>query len=130
MQTNKLYCGKNRVKYAIIILESEDIQMAIKPYQNKILQPFEAWVQQSLPDIYDDSLSYTDLLAKLLYYVNTLAENNTTLSNDVKNAINYINNYFNNLDVQDEINIKYGKILEENRFEIFSFFYLDKFCIL
>ena len=66
--------------------------MAIKPSQYKILQPFQAWVQQTLPAIYDDSLSYTDLLAKLLYYVNTLAENNTTLSNDVTNAINYINN--------------------------------------
>ena len=80
--------------------------MSINPSQYKILQPFKAWVQQTLPAIYDDSLSYTDLLAKLLYYVNTLAENNTTLSNDVKNAINYINNYFNNLDVQDEINKK------------------------
>ena len=80
--------------------------MSIEPSQYTISPPFEAWVQQTLPDIYDDSLSYTDLLAKLLYYVNTLAENNTTLSNDVKNAINYINNYFNNLDVQDEINKK------------------------
>lgn len=87
--------------------------MAIKPSHYKILQPFEAWVQQSLPAIYDDSLSYTDLLAKLLYYVNTLAENNTTLSNDVTNAINYINNYFDNLDVQDEINNKLDKMAED-----------------
>ena len=87
--------------------------MAIKPSQYKILQPFEAWVQQTLPAIYDDSLSYTDLLAKLLYYVNTLAENNTTLSNDVTNAINYINNYFNNLDVQDEINNKLDEMVND-----------------
>lgn len=85
--------------------------MSIKPSQYKTPQPFEAWVQQTLPAIYDDSLSYTDLLAKLLYYVNTLAENNTTLSNDVKNAINYINNYFNNLDVQDEINKKLDEMV-------------------
>lgn len=87
--------------------------MTIKPSQYKILQPFEAWVQQTLPAIYDDSLSYTDLLAKLLYYVNTLAENNTTLSNDMTNAINYINNYFDNLDIQDEINIKLDKMTED-----------------
>lgn len=87
--------------------------MAIKPSQYKILKPFEAWIQQTLPAIYDDSLSYTDLLAKLLYYVNTLAENNTTLSNDVTNAINYINNYFNNIDVQDEINKKLDEMVED-----------------
>lgn len=91
--------------------------MAIKPSKYKILQPFRAWVQQTLPAIYDDSLSYTDLLAKLLYYVNTLAENNTTLSNDVINAINYINNYFNNLDVQDEINKKLDEMAKDGTLE-------------
>ncbi len=87
--------------------------MAIKPSQYKILQPFESWVQQTLPAIYDDSLSYTDLLAKMLYYLNTIAENNTTLSNDMTNAINYINNYFNNLDVQTEINNKLDEMAED-----------------
>lgn len=80
--------------------------MAITHSEYKILPPFKAWVQQALPSVYDDSLSYTDLLSKLLYYVDVLTENNTTLSNDVKNAIDYINNYFNNLDVQDEVNKK------------------------
>lgn len=80
--------------------------MAIKPSQYKILKPFEAWVQQTLPAIYDDSLSYTDLLAKLLYYVNTLAENNTTLSNDVTNAINYLNNYLGSDEFTDQVRKK------------------------
>ena len=98
--------------------------MDIKPSQYKILKPFEAWVQQTLPAIYDDSLSYTDLLAKLLYYVNTLSENNTTLSNDVTNAINYINNYFENLDVQDEINNKLDQMVENGTMqEIFSTYF-------
>lgn len=91
--------------------------MAIKPSQYKILQPFEAWVQQTLPAIYDDSLSYTDLLAKMLYYLNTIAENNTTLSNDMTNAINYINNYFNNLDVQAEINNKLDEMAVDGTLE-------------
>lgn len=99
--------------------------MAIKPSQYKILQPFEAWVQQTLPAIYDDSLSYTDLLAKMIAYLNNLVANNNTLSTDVTNAIDYINNYFNNLDVQDEVNKKLDemakdgtldKIINENLF--------------
>lgn len=87
--------------------------MAIKPSQYKILQPFEAWVQQTLPAIYDDSLSYTDLLAKMLTYLNNLVANNNTLSTDVTNAINYINNYFDNLDVQDEINKKLDEMAKD-----------------
>lgn len=85
----------------------------LKPSQNKILQPFAAWVQQTLPAIYDDSLSYTDLLAKLLYYVNTLAENNTTLSNDVKNAINYINTFFESTDFQDKVDDKLNRMASD-----------------
>ena len=87
--------------------------MGIKPSQYIILQPFEAWVQQTLPAIYDDSLSYTDLLAKMLAYLNNLAANNNTLSTDVTNAIDYINNYFNNLDVQDEVNKKLDEMAKD-----------------
>lgn len=91
--------------------------MTINHSEYKILPPFKAWVQQALPAVYDDSLSYTDLLSKLLYYVNALTENNTTLSNDVKNAIDYINNYFNNLDVQDEINKKLDSMATDGTLE-------------
>lgn len=87
--------------------------MPIKPSKYKILQPFEAWVQQTLPAIYDDSLSYTDLLAKLLYYVNTLAENNTTLSNDVTNAINYINNYLGSDEFTDQVRKKLDEMASD-----------------
>lgn len=87
--------------------------MSIEPSQYKILQPFEAWVQQTLPAIYDDSLSYTDLLAKLLYYVNTLAENNTTLSNDVKNAINYINDYLGSNEFTDQVRNKLDEMASD-----------------
>lgn len=87
--------------------------MAIKPSQYKILQPFQAWIQQTLPAIYDDSLSYTDLLAKLLYYINTLAENNTTLSNDVTNAINYINNYLGSDEFTDQVRMKLDEMASD-----------------
>lgn len=87
--------------------------MPIKPSQYKILQPFEAWVQQTLPAIYDDSLSYTDLLAKMLYYINTLAENNTTLSNDVTNAINYINNYLGSDEFTDQVRKKLDEMASD-----------------
>ena len=54
------------------------------------LYPFRAWVQQSLPSIYDDSLSYTDLLSKMLSYMNELITNNNLLQDDMKKAFDYI----------------------------------------
>ena len=87
--------------------------MAIKPSQYKILQPFEAWVQQTLPAIYDDSLSYTDLLAKMLYYVNSLSENNNKFSKDIVNAIDYINNYFNSTDFTENVDRKLDEMAND-----------------
>lgn len=51
------------------------------------LYPFKAWVQQNLPAIYDDSLSYTDLLAKMLSYMNELIANNNLLVDDMKKPL-------------------------------------------
>ena len=89
---------------------------SLKPSKYIDLQPFQAWVQQSLPAVYDDSLSYTDLLAKTLAYINSLIENNTKLSSDMIEAYNYINNYFDNLDVQNEINNKIENMVQDGTF--------------
>lgn len=80
--------------------------MALTHEEYVALYPFKAWVQQNLPAIYDDSLSYTDLLAKLLYYVNNLTDNDNMLQKDMKKLFDYINNYFLNLDVQQNVDKK------------------------
>lgn len=79
----------------------------------KELQPFRYWCQKVLPLVYDDSLSYYELLCKVVDYLNKTMEDVGTLNGDVNNlhtAYNklqgYVNNYFNNLDVQEEINNK------------------------
>ena len=77
--------------------------MAITHNEYISLYPFKAWVQQNLPAIYDDSLSYTDLLSKLLSYLSGLVTNNNLLSEDMKKLFDYVNNYFLNLDVQQNI---------------------------
>lgn len=77
------------------------------------LYPFKAWVQQNLPAVYDDSLSYTDLLAKLLYYVNNLTDNNNMLQKDMKKLFDYINNYFLDLDVQQNIDKKLDEMAKD-----------------
>ena len=86
---------------------------SLKPSKYIDLQPFQAWVQQSLPAVYDDSLSYTDLLAKMLAYLNNLVANNNTLSTDVTNAINYINTFFESTDFQDKVDDKLNRMAED-----------------
>ena len=79
----------------------------------KTLQPFRYWCQKVLPLVYDDSLSYYELLCKVIDYLNKTMEDVETLHGDVNNLHtayeqlqSYVNNYFSTLDVQEEINNK------------------------
>lgn len=81
------------------------------------LQPFRYWCQKVLPLVYDDSLSYYDLLCKVVDYLNKTMEDVTNLNTDIENLYtaytelqNYVNNYFSSLDVQEEINNKLDKM--------------------
>lgn len=92
---------------------------------------FKFWAQKVLPTVYDDSLSYYEVLTKLVWHINKMIEDmdnfNTTIDstlqafnatqeyvNSVKDTMiatynklqDYVNHYFDNLDVQDEINHK------------------------
>lgn len=95
----------------------------------KTLQPFRYWCQKVLPLVYDDSLSYYELLCKVVDYLNKTMEDVKTLHGDVNNLHkayvelqSYVNNYFSTLDVQEEINNKLD--------EMFSSGQLDKLLML
>ena len=49
----------------------------------KTLQPFRYWCQKVLPLVYDDSLSYYELLCKVVDYLNKTMEDVETLHGDV-----------------------------------------------
>ena len=77
------------------------------------LQPFRFWCQKVLPLVYDDSLSYYELLCKVVDYLNKTMEDVGVLESDVtglheayKKLQSYVNDYFSTLDVQEEINNK------------------------
>jgi hypothetical protein len=91
--------------------------MPINHNTYKSLYPFRAWVQQTLPSIYDDSLSYTDLLAKMLSYINELITNNNLLLDDMKKAFDYINNYFLDLNIQENIDKKLDEMAKDGTLE-------------
>lgn len=84
----------------------------------KTLQPFRYWCQKVLPLVYDDSLSYYELLCKVVDYLNKTMEDVETLHGDVTNLHTayeelqaYVNNYFSTLDVQEEINNKLDSLV-------------------
>lgn len=83
-------------------------------------EPFRYWCQKVLPLVYDDSLSYYELLCKVVNYLNNAIGDINTLSQDVLNIAHaytqlesYVNNYFDNLDVQEEINTKLDAMAQD-----------------
>ena len=78
------------------------------------LPPFKAWLASNIPAVYDNTMTYYEELCALLKYLqdqvvpalNANASAITVLSN-------YVENYFNNLDVQEEINNKLDEMAED-----------------
>lgn len=80
--------------------------MAIKP-----LCPFKLWTLQNFPFIAEDfdALTNYELMCKIVGYLNEVID----VTNEQTKAINELENWFNNLDVQDEINNKLDKMAED-----------------
>lgn len=81
------------------------------------LKPFRYWCHKILPLTYDDSLSYYELLCKLVDYLNKTMEDVETLHDDMDGLYtayeqlqDYVNHYFDSLDVTTEINNKLDKM--------------------
>lgn len=90
----------------------------------KKLKPFNRFVLQNFPyiDADFDALTNYELLAKIIEYLNRVIENENAVSDNVKNLYdafielqNYVNNYFDNLDVQEEINNKLDEMAESGQ---------------
>ena len=98
--------------------------MNYKPY--KPLPPFKGMVLQNFPFIEEDFDAITNyqLLCKVVEYLKnvianelTMEENITTLYNEFVELKNYVDNYFDNLDVQEEINNKLDEMTEDGTLE-------------
>lgn len=93
-------------------------------FDYKRLHPFKWFVIQNFPFIEADFDAITNyqLYCKVVEYLNkTINSQNTVgaqmenLTNAFINLQNYVNNYFNNLDVQDEINNKLDEMAENGQ---------------
>lgn len=88
----------------------------------KELTPFKRFVLQSFPWINEnfDALTNYELMGKIIEYLNTVIDNENALETNMKNLYDaftslhdYVSNYFDNLDVQNEINEKLDSMVED-----------------
>lgn len=92
------------------------------------ISKFKAWCQSTLPLVYTEELTVYECLCKIVETLNEVIENNNNLNNDFNSLLNsfnllkkYVDTYFENLDVQEEINNKLDEMVENGDFgEIFE----------
>ena len=78
------------------------------PIPHGKLPPFRFWVQKNLPSLYDDSLSYYDLLTRVTWYIDQIVNTMKVYDDQfceimgVYNELEkYVNSYFDCLDVPE-----------------------------
>jgi len=86
--------------------------------------PFVRFVCSSIPMTFDDSLSYYEALSALWKYMQdavNVINNNATIEEEyiqlTKDMKDYMDHYFDNLDVQSEINNKLDQMVETGEFQ-------------
>jgi hypothetical protein len=96
---------------------SADFTPNMETYRNP--HYFRFWCQKVLPLVYDDSLSYYELLCKVVNYLNDVIADSDAMKENIGNLLTaynelqeYVNTYFDSLDVQEEINNKLDQMAE------------------
>lgn len=85
---------------------------------------FMFWCQKVLPLVYDDSLSYYELLDKVVNYLNNAIKDISTAEENIGKLYlaftqlqTYVNEYFDNLDVSEEINNIINRMIGDGSFQ-------------
>lgn len=98
-----------------------------------ILQPFKFWTLQNFPFIESadfDSLTNYEIMCKIVDYLNKVIDNTNTSETNIETAIDYINNFFDNLDLQDEVNNKLDEMAESGELEEIIASYLNSNALI
>ena len=97
--------------------------MAIKP-----LAPFRLWVLQNFPFIAQDfdALTNYELMCKIVEYLNNVIN----VTNEQTKAINDLYTWFDNLDVQEEVDNKLDEMVESGELQEIISAYLDSKAVL
>lgn len=91
-----------------------------KPDRMPNVPPFVKFVASAVPMVFDNSLSYYEALCALWKYIQGMTDvinNNATLEEEYIEKFNelktFVDEYFDNLDVQEEINNKLDQMAED-----------------
>lgn len=104
----------------------------------KKLPPFKFFVLQNFPFIEADFDAITNyqLLCKVVEYLNKVIDENNRIGEQTENLTNgfnelqnYVNNYFDNLDIQEEINNKLDKMAQDGTLQEIIAEYLNSKAI-
>ena len=77
-----------------------------------MLRPFFYWVYKTLPLVYDDSLSYMELLSKVLWHLNKNTEKTNEISKLLAQLTEFVNNYFDSADFEQIVAEKLDEMAE------------------
>ena len=93
----------------------------LEDYTNQ--KPFRFWCQKVLPLVYDDSISYYELLNKVVHYLNNVIKDVSAMGGNINDLLdafiklqNYVNYYFDNLDIQSEVNNIINRMIKDGTF--------------
>lgn len=93
----------------------------LEDYTNQ--KPFRFWCQKVLPLVYDDSISYYELLNKVVHYLNNVIKDVSAMGGNINDLLdafiklqNYVNYYFDNLDIQSEVNAIIDRMIKDGTF--------------
>ena len=89
------------------------------------ISPFIFYCQKVMPAVLDDSLSYYEVLCKLVAKLNDVISATNSTSDQMLELKNYVDHYFDNLDVQQEINNKLDQMAESGELETIIENYLE-----
>ena len=101
------------------------------------LPPFKSFLASNIPSVYDNTLSYYDELTKLIAYleqqvvpaINKNAEDIAKYEGGLEQLKEYVDHYFDNLDVQQEINNKLDAMAEGGELAEIVALYANLPCI-
>ena len=83
----------------------------------KPLPPFKFWCQKVIPLVYDESLSYYELLCKVIDYLNHTMEDVNTLNEAFTQLKAYVENFFETEEFQKELEKKLDEMAEDGTLE-------------
>lgn len=90
------------------------------------LEHFRFWCQKILPLVYDDSLSYYEILCKVVDYINKLIDDDKAIIdnvNELKNELDIVHQWIDNFDttfIQKQVEEYIAKTIKTVTFGISS----------